>query len=202
VPSSISDRCLVVVIDMHEGHIGPRATIPAPKPAVDAMLPVLERLLEGARAAAMPIIHVRYEAVDGIHNEHPAWDKRWARTHCTQGSATTEFVVHPRAGDYVIEAKRTYNCFAYTDLELYMKRLGRDTLVITGIASDCCCLATAFGANDLHYAAIAISDCQVGMSSSSHDAALGIVNAMLGRVMMADEFLAHLPGTFQRQGAA
>jgi biuret amidohydrolase len=191
---ALADTCLIVVIDMHEGHIGPSATIPAPDAPVQAMLLKMKKLLEGARRFAIPIVHVRYEAEDGIHNAHPAWDTRWAKKHCVRGSETTEFVVKPEHPDYVINTKRTYNCFAYTDLELYMKRLGRDTIVITGIATDCCCLATAFAASDLHYKVIAISDCQVGMSVESHDAALGIVQAMLGQVMEAGEFLAASAG--------
>lgn len=185
------DRCLIVVIDMHRGHIGSGATIPAPQADLDRMIPVLAEFLDGARDLSIPIVHVRYEAVDGIHNAHPAWDRRWAATHCLHKSETTEFVVKPEAGDYVIESKRTYNCFAYTDLDLYMKRLGRDIIVITGIATDCCCLATAFGASDLHYTAVALADCQVGMTPESHEAALGIVASMLGQVRTSEQFLEH-----------
>lgn len=195
MPRAITDTCLIVVIDMHKGHIGSSATIPAPDDAVQAMLPKMTAFLEGARRSGIPIVHVRYEAVDGIHNAHPAWDARWAAKHCIRGSETTEFVIKPAHFDHVIETKRTYNCFAYTDLELYMKRLERDTVVITGIATDCCCLATAFAASDLHYKVVAISDCQVGMSTESHNAALGIVQAMLGEVTDSEAFLARAAAT-------
>lgn len=184
------DDCLVVVIDMHKGHIGPIATIPAPASEVDVMVPKLNNFLNEARKRNVPIVHVRFEAVKGIHNDHPAWIERWSDAHCLRGSATTEFVLKPEKGDYVIESKRTYNCFAHTDLEIYLKRLHRHTVVITGIATDCCCLATAFGAIDLHYKVIAISDCQVGMTPQSSAAALGIVADMLGKVMTSEQFVA------------
>jgi ureidoacrylate peracid hydrolase len=143
------DECAVVVIDMHEGHIGPDATIPVP--FAETIVPTLIDFLAEVRARRVPVIHVRHENVDGIHNSHPVWlQKGWPPGHCAPGSVTTQFVVEPEAGDFVIDYKRTFNCFAHTDLDLYLRRLGRTTIVITGLTSDCCCLATAFGAVDLH----------------------------------------------------
>jgi len=197
----LADSCLIVVIDMHKGHIGPEATIPAPDAEVQQLVPRMESFLEGARDLSIPIVHVRYEAVNGIHNAHPAWDARWADKHCVVGSSTTELVVKPQHDDFLIESKRTYNCFAHTDLELYLKRLGRDTVVILGIATDCCCLATAFGAADLHYKVISILDCQVGMTIETSNAALAIVQAMLGQVMTSGEFLERAADTAGAQAA-
>jgi nicotinamidase-related amidase len=199
VPSA--DDCALVVIDMHRGHIGPQATIPVPD--AEAIVPTLSAFLAQAREFAIPIVHVRHESVDGIHNQQPVWLlKGWPADHCVPGSATTEFVIVPEPDDYVIAYKRTFNAFAHTDLDLYLRRLGRHTIAITGLTSDCCCLATAFGAVDLHYAVVAVSDCQQGMDLQSHTGALRIVEDVLGQVMTSIEFLAMMRGGGNDQRAA
>lgn len=193
---SVAD-CAVIVIDMHKGHLGPDATIPVA--FADMIRPALTDLLEQVRAMGIPVIHVRHENIDGIHNQQPVWVlKDWPRDHCVPGSPTTEFVVVPEPGDFVIDYKRTFNAFAHTDLDLYLRRLHRSTVVVTGVTSDCCCLATAFGGVDLHYRVIALSDCQASMDLESHQNALKIVDSVLGQVMTSQQFVA---GCIEREGS-
>ncbi|WP_407655639.1 cysteine hydrolase family protein [Amycolatopsis rhabdoformis] len=53
----------------------------------------------------------------------------------------------PRAGEPVVE-KHRYNSFYATDLAMILRGLGGETVVPTGMTSECCVLGTAAGASE------------------------------------------------------
>ena len=74
-------------------------------------------------------------------------------------------------GDYVVNTKKRYDCFVATDLDFMLRRHGINTLLITGINTSSCVLATAIRANVLDYAPIIIEDCVDTMDGPPlHDA--------------------------------
>ena len=57
-------------------------------------------------------------------------------------------------GDYVVNTKKRYDRFVATDLDFMLRRHGINTLLITGINTSSCVLATAIRANVLDYAPV------------------------------------------------
>ena len=93
-------------------------------------------------------------------------------------------------GDYVVNTKKRYDCFVATDLDFMLRRHGINTLLITGINTSSCVLATAIRANVLDYAPIIIEDCVDTMDGPPlHDAALACLRAAFGWVMRSDAAL-------------
>lgn len=93
-------------------------------------------------------------------------------------------------GDYIVNAKKRYDCFVATDLDFVLRRRGISTLLITGINTSSCVLATANRANVLDYASVIIEDCVDTMDGPAlHDAALTCFRAAFGWVMRSDAVL-------------
>lgn len=77
-------------------------------------------------------------------------------------------------GDYIIQ-KRRYSCFFGTDLEILLKGLKVDTLLLVGALTDVCVHYTFVDAHQSDYYCRVIEECVAGSSVAAHQASL---NAM------------------------
>jgi nicotinamidase-related amidase len=93
--------------------------------------------------------------------------------HLLEGDPGTE--VDPSLGmrpdDYFIR-KRRYSCFFGTELEILLKGLGADTLILIGGHTDVCVHYTFVDAHQHDYFCRVVEDCVAGSSLEAHDAAL------------------------------
>ena len=86
--------------------------------------------------------------------------------------------------------KKRYDCFTATDLDLSLRAHGVDTVLITGVNTNSCVIATATAACCRDFAVVVVSDCVDTMDGPElHDAALKIIGRAFGQVMTADEAL-------------
>ncbi len=96
--------------------------------------------------------------------------------HDIEGRPATR--VHPRLpyrdGDYLIP-KRRYSAFFGTDLEILLKGLKADTLILCGELTDVCVHYTFVDAHQHNYYTRVIEDCVGGSTREAHEASL---NAM------------------------
>lgn len=93
--------------------------------------------------------------------------------HCIETDPLTDYAkdMDPRRTDYFI-AKRRYSCFFGTDLEILLKGLRADTLVLTGGLTDVCVHYTFADAHQNDYFCRVVEDCVAGSSLRAHDGAL------------------------------
>ena len=138
----------------------------------DAVLPKAKQVLAAARAMGLPIIHTkevhRPEMVDfgrELDGTEPV--------HCLETWAGTDFhpELYPRDGEYAI-AKRRYSCFFGTDLEILLRGLKVDTLVVMGTMTNVCVHYTVAEAHQRDYHFYVIDDCCAGSDWDAHFAAL------------------------------
>lgn len=97
--------------------------------------------------------------------------------HCVEGREGTEIaadVVGLKPDDYVIR-KRRYSCFIGTDLDILLRGLRADTLVMVGGLTNVCVHYTFADGHQKDYYCRVIGDCVAGSSPDAHEAAL---NAM------------------------
>ena len=93
--------------------------------------------------------------------------------------------------DLVIDAKKRYDCFLATDLDLSLRAHGADTVLITGVNTNSCVLATSAAACCRDYAVVVVSDCVDTMDGPDfHQWALRIIGIAFGQVLSADEIMA------------
>jgi biuret amidohydrolase len=192
----------VVAIDCHRGHLDPAvATMPATPETAARLTQANRRFLDGARRLGLPIIHcvTTYRDVAEIR-ANPFW-----RTRAEDPNATRKNVLRHNlagspgcaimpglreAGDLVVDTKKRYDCFQGTDLDLTLRAHGINTVLITGINTNSCVLATACAANVRDYAVMVIEDCVDTMDSPAHhEAALMCLRTAFGFVVSAAEAL-------------
>ncbi|MFN0172336.1 MAG: cysteine hydrolase family protein [Bryobacteraceae bacterium] len=83
----------------------------------------------------------------------------------------------PLPGELVLD-KNTSSAFNSTSIEMFLRNMGVDTLVLTGVASDQCVFATALDAADRGFHVIIASDATAGFDPGSTRA----VQILFGRV--------------------
>ncbi|MFQ5693647.1 MAG: cysteine hydrolase [Nitrospinota bacterium] len=202
----------IVTVDMHRGHLDPSiATMPASDEDCERVIRATERLLQGARAAGIPVVHAVtvQRLIPGLGAEGracPFWAKltemaesdRWTPgrksgidEHNIEGSRLTEIIpsLYDAENDYVVDNKKRLNCFTNTDLEHLLRILGVKTVVLTGINTNTCVLNTAFSAFDRDFAVVVISDCVASMYGEDlHVLGLQNIARCIGWVLTVDEF--------------
>jgi nicotinamidase-related amidase len=116
--------------------------------------------------------------------------------HLLEGDPGTE--VDPRLGmqpdDYFIR-KRRYSCFFGTELEILLKGLGVDTLILIGGHTDVCVHYTFVDAHQHDYFCRVVEDCVAGSSIEAHDAALNAMEYLQTGARRSSE---EVIGAFQR----
>jgi nicotinamidase-related amidase len=94
--------------------------------------------------------------------------------HCLEDAPGTEFAFEEmsiRPDDYMI-AKRRYSCFYGTELEILLRALKANTLILTGGFTDVCVHYTFVDGHQGDYYCRVVEDCVTGSSQSAHDSAL------------------------------
>ena len=94
--------------------------------------------------------------------------------HCLEGDPRTELAVEQmdiRATDYTIK-KRRYSSFFGTDLEILLKGLKAETLLLCGGLTDVCVHYTFVDAHQSDYFCRVVEDCVAGSSIEAHEASL------------------------------
>jgi nicotinamidase-related amidase len=192
----------IIAIDLHRGHLDPAvATMPLEANAAARVVAANERFFKRARAAGIPVFHcvATYRDSEEIAL-NPAWrhrgeDPNNPRKNVLQhniagmpGCEVMPALHDPR--DFVIDAKKRYDCFTATDLDLSLRAHGVNTVLITGVNTNSCVIATATAACCRDFAVVVVSDCVDTMDGRAlHDAALSIIGRAFGQVMTSDEAL-------------
>ena len=97
--------------------------------------------------------------------------------HCLEGDPRTEVAKEEMGflpGDYVVP-KRRYSAFFGTDLEILLKGLKAETLLLCGGLTDVCVHYTFVDAHQHDYVCRVVEDCVAGSSLEAHETSL---NAM------------------------
>jgi ureidoacrylate peracid hydrolase len=154
------------------------------------MIPRLQRFLDDARAASVPVIFVaaNYDEpyLTGVHRERHL--RRFGRVIpcCWSGTWGAEFYgVAPAAGEPVI-VKRRYSAFHGTDLDMLLRSRAIRTLVLAGVATNVCVETAARDAYMRDYYVVVVGDCTAARDENVHRAALANVEANFGVVATAD----------------
>ena len=195
-----SRRIAVVTIDCHRGHLDPAvATMPLAAAKAAQVVAANASLLSGVRALGIPVIHVMTSYRNSAEIAGNPWWASVAGTTATRKNV----LIHQVAGspgleimpellepsDLVVSTKKRYDCFIATDLDHVLHALDIDTIVLTGINTNSCVLATAISASTRDYAVIVVRDCVDTMDEDLHDAALDIIDRAFGWTMTSKELL-------------
>jgi nicotinamidase-related amidase len=196
-------KAAVVAIDLHRGHLDMAvATMPMSPDGAARVIAANARLFGWCRTGGIPVIHLvtGYRDAEEIR-ANPFWrtraeDPAATRKHVMRhnllggpGCATMPQLLDPT--DWVVATKKRYDCFLGTDLELLLRTHGINTLLVTGVNTNSCVLATVAAANVRDYSVIVVEDCVDTMDGPAlHEAGLLCIRTAFGLVMSTDEVMA------------
>lgn len=170
-------QTVLVVIDIQKGAFLDRenAGIPTMPGYFDNMARA-RRVVDAAHAAEIPVIFFqeihRRDMIDYGRELDGSED-----IHCLEGEPGTPVAAEEmdmRPTDYFIH-KRRYSCFFGTELEILLKGLKAETLILIGGMTDVCVHYTFVDAHQHDYYCRVVSDSVGGTSDAAHEASL---NAM------------------------
>ena len=162
------NRTAVLIMDFQQRIIANVATEPV------AVVENAAKALTGARAAGIPVIYV-------VHRGGP-FAEYAPDVELHEGVA-------PAEGELVITKVRP-GPFSTTALDVTLREMGRDNLVIMGVATSGCVLSSVRWAVDINYSFIVLSDACSDGDPEVHRVLTEKVYPRQGTVMSTDEFLA------------
>jgi nicotinamidase-related amidase len=201
----------VITIDCHRGHLDPAiATMPVAPGDARSVTHCIARLLRFARERAMPVIHVILTnrvlpdgVVEPMHN--PFWRTVEAVNqqltpervstisgHNLLGSPQTELMpeLGPDPSDLVLTTKRRLSVYRDTDLDVTLRQLRIDTVVLVGINTNTCVQCAAFESLNRDLKTIVIADGVHSMYGDDlHAFALQNIARCLGWVLSLEQLI-------------
>ena len=163
------------------------------------IIPASQQVIQAARAARLPIVWIRVERrADRTDVADPLTDVFLANggqprppvVRGSHGAANVEELpVHEE--DQVI-LKPRIDPFIGTDLDLRLRSLGIDTILLGGYATNFGVEALARTAHGLNYNVVLLRDCCYNVDQDAHEFSLRTIMPTVARVMTSDQALALL----------
>jgi nicotinamidase-related amidase len=192
-------KAAVVAIDLHRGHLDLSvATMPTTQEVADRVIAVNKRLFDWCRANGILVVHQLTSYRDEAEiRANPFWRTRAEDPQATRKNVMRHNIiggpgctVMPElldSRDFIVDTKKRYDCFLGTDLDFVLRSHGINTLLITGVNTNSCVLATTTAANVRDYSVIVVEDCVDSMDGPEmHAAGLACIRTAFGFVMDTD----------------
>ena len=112
-----------------------------------------------------------------------------ADMHNIEGSKWCDFMVDVHEKDLTVNTKKRLNAFHPSDLEFLLRNIRKETIVITGLMTDCCILNTSFEGSNKGFKVIVPRDLTRGFNPDMEEAALRIVSLHIGLVVDSDALI-------------
>jgi ureidoacrylate peracid hydrolase len=164
--------------------------------AIRTIVPHLQRLVQEARAAGLPVVHVRM--ANTALTKSPAYREHRIRRSgtdsnvCEEGTWGAEFYeVEPAPGEPVV-TKHRYSAFVDTNLATLLDTSGTKTIILAGVTSDVCVESTARDAFMRNYYVVFLSDCTGVDDPTVQHAVLERVERYFGQVATSEDVVAAL----------
>jgi acyl-CoA reductase-like NAD-dependent aldehyde dehydrogenase/nicotinamidase-related amidase len=158
-------RAALLLVDLQNDFL----ESPGLEPAASAVVAGARRLLAGARAAGVPVVHVATSVDASGADRMPHWkaQERWRCVRGTRGHAPPDGL-SPEAGEVSV-SKTFFSAFSAPALEAALAETGADTLVLAGVHLHGCVRATALDAYQRGFA-VWVAEDAVGSDDPLHAA--------------------------------
>jgi nicotinamidase-related amidase len=191
-----AEQSALVVVDMQTEFFPPDGLVPLW--GGPAIVPRLKRLIATFRSCGRPVIYTKHFYVDA-EVDGGATGEWWRLTRDSSflkaGQPNVE--IHPELapveGEYVVE-KHRYSGFFSTNLDSLLRAFVIKDVVIAGVASNCCCEATAHDALFRDFHVFFLADGTGGSDEASHVAVLRDIAWTYGTIVTCDQVSSQLQG--------
>ena len=151
-----------------------------------AIVPATAKLLKGARKAGVPVVFSNDAHLKGIDREFEVWGE-----HAVAGTKGAEVIPELELcdKDYVVP-KRRYSGFFHTDLDLLLRELGVDTVIMTGLHAHMCVRHTSADAFQLGYKVVVATDATDSFTEEDYKGGIKYLKEVYGAELhTVDELL-------------
>lgn len=196
------DRAALLVIDMQNDFLNPDGGCPqllclAPEAlaAVRSIIPRVTCLLDWARDLGLTIVYTREASSSDLSNLTDSKRRRYENAGypvgtpgrmgrlliCGEPGCAIIAELTPQSGDLQWD-KPAQSAFVGTDLEESLRTRGVTHLLLSGVTTQCCVLATYRHAADLGFFPLLLEDCCAAFDPLDHAAALAVLVSEGGAV--------------------
>ena len=195
-------QAVLIVVDIQKGAFMDQDFGIPVMPGHRANMERARSVVAAAHDAGIPVVFIqeihRRDRVDFGRELDGTED-----VHCLEDDAGTPVAFEEmgrKPSDYFIH-KRRYSAFYGTELEILLKGLKAQTLILIGGLTDVCVHYTFVDGHQGDYHCRVVADCVGGSSTAAHAAALNAMEYLqTGAVLTADQIIAALGA--QRSAAA
>ena len=184
-------RAALLVMDFQNGIVERMGNDPV-------LLGRMGRAISAARQAGLPIIYVHVAFRDGYPEISPN-NRSFAALKgglmpMTEADPSTAIhpAVSPQKGDVMV-TKRRVGAFSGSDLDVVLRSLGVNALVLAGIATSGVVLSTLRTAADMDFEITVLSDCCADGDAAVHETLMTKVFPRQAEVLTTEEWQATLP---------
>ncbi len=141
-----------------------------------AIVPKTAELLRAARKKGIPVIFCNDAHIKGIDHELKLWGE-----HAIAGTQGAQIIpqLEYTESDYIVP-KRRYSGFFHTDLDLLLKELGVDTVIMTGLHTHMCVRHTSADAYQLGYNIVVASDATDSFTAEDYEYGIKYLKEVYG----------------------
>jgi nicotinamidase-related amidase len=178
----------IIVVDMVKDNLREKSSHPITREG-RAILPHLQRLLKESRKRKIPIIFACDSFMEGDFIFRGKM-----KVHSLRGTKGSEVAdeLKPEPTDILLP-KRRFSAFFKTDLDMTLRGLGVNTIVVTGMTTEVCVGMTAMDGLCHDFSVIILEDCCASRNKEVQRSSLNIYRGSslypLLKVMTLDEFL-------------
>jgi len=193
----VPEKCALLVIDMQDEFVRPHWA-PDWVPEATRQVPRIKQLIDHCRSKKIPVIYTVYSKT---HNylDRPKTGKFMPGRYSHLDIDFSVFFVDgkvwhelaPREDEIVIK-KPSYGAFYDTPLETILKNLGKDTVIICGTLTNCCCGTTARQAYERSFKVIFGSDVTSTDDPEMQEPELKVLRKGYAKVMAAEGIIKFL----------
>jgi len=198
----------LIVIDVQNGFVSKGGSYDLLKMDTSnyrAVIPVIKELVEISRATGIPVFYTQAvresSGIDLLTKTHKILPKSreeriMRKPICVRGTWDAGVVddIKPAARDHIV-IKRRDSAFHDTEINVWLKSLGIDTLIFSGIDTSICVETSLREAFNIGYDIILISDATASSNRKHYESTLDNVRGYYGLVMELKEFYRYLPQT-------
>ena len=184
-------RTALLVIDMQRDFCSPEGASAKAGENVaplQAIVPLLRQVADAARRAGLVLVHTREGHLPDLSDLTPAKRERSAAAGAEiggpgplgrvliRGEYGHDFIdeMMPRVGEAVFD-KPGFGAFYRTALGPYLTERGIESLILTGVTTQCCVQSTLREAVDRGYYCLTLEDCCASFTARWHDATFDII---------------------------
>jgi len=175
------DHSAILVVDMLNDFVTGALACDRGK----AIVPATAALLDAARKAGKPVIFCNDAHIKGVDLELKLWGD-----HAIAGTKGAEVIPELKVSDKdFIVPKRRYSGFFQTDLDILLRELGVDTVIVTGLHTHMCVRHTSADAYQLGYNVVVAKEATDSFTEEDYNIGIAYLKTCYGADAYSNEEL-------------